>query len=132
VAAASLAARIVGLDIAGVDLVARTSRARWPAGRRHRRGQCRPRPADAPQARRRQAAPGGRGHRRHLFARKKRPHPIVGVTGTHGKTTIARLVARICTCRASTRAWPAATACSSANASIERGKRANWDAATAC
>ena len=59
------AAQAVGLDIAGVDVVAETSAARSKSRRRGRRSQRRPRPADAPGALVRHAQAGRRGHRRH-------------------------------------------------------------------
>ena len=91
------AARMVGLDIAGVDVVARDiSRPLEDTGRRDRRGQRRARPADAPgavvgHARGRSAAivdmlfPEGEDGR----------IPIVAVTGVNGKTTITRFIAHI-------------------------------------
>jgi cyanophycin synthetase len=64
-ATASLAARIVGLDIAGVDLVCEDiSRPLDEQRRSDCRGQRRPRPADAPQTGHRPAAPGRSRHRR--------------------------------------------------------------------
>ena len=67
------AARAVGLDIAGVDVVRRGHRpAAGGAGRRHRRGQCRARPAHAPGAVRRPAARRRRGHRRRCCSRRAR------------------------------------------------------------
>jgi cyanophycin synthetase len=59
--------------------------------------------------------------------RRRWPHPRGRRTGTNGKTC-GGAVARWCTCRASTRAWPAATACSSTAARERRGDRASWDA----
>jgi cyanophycin synthetase len=91
---ATLAAKIVGLDIAGMDMILRTSPAHAGPGR-HRRGQRRPRPADAPQAHQRRAAPGGHGHRRPPVParrRRRRPHPVVGIAGTRHNAFIARLV----------------------------------------
>ena len=92
------AAKIVGLDIAGIDVVAQDiSRPLERAGRHHRRSQRRPRPADAP---------GAVG--RHFAARWARrsstcssPHgengriPIVAVTGVNGKTTTTRFIAHV-------------------------------------
>ncbi len=96
-AAASLAARIVGLDIAGVDLVAEDiSR---PLGE-----QCGAivevnagpgllmhlKPANG------KPRPVGRAIVDHLFPQEESGRiPIVGVTGSRGKTMVARLIARI-------------------------------------
>jgi cyanophycin synthetase len=50
----------------------------------------------------------------HLFAKDEDSRiPVVGVTGSRGKTPVARLIAHLCGCPASTPAWPAARACSS-------------------
>jgi cyanophycin synthetase len=96
-AAAALAARVIGLDIAGVDLVAedisrpldeqRGAIVEVNAGpgllMHLKPSEGKPRPVG-------QAIIG------HLFKPEDTGRiPIVGITGTHGKTTIARLVARI-------------------------------------
>ena len=96
-AAATLAARIVGLDIAGVDLVVEDVSRPFKAQRgaivevnagpgllMHLK------PADG------EARPVGRAIVDSLFpAEESGRIPIVGITGTHGKTTVARLVARL-------------------------------------
>lgn len=94
-AAASLAARVVGLDIAGIDLVVEDiSRPleqqqgaivevnAGPGLLMHMK------PAKG------NPRPVGRAIVAHLFAVEENGRiPIVGVSGTHGKTTVARLVA---------------------------------------
>jgi len=97
VAIASLAARIVGLDIAGVDLVAEDiSRPldeqrgaivevnAGPGLLMHLK------PAGGP------ARPVGRAIVDHLFAADESGRiPVVGISGSRGKTMVARLVARL-------------------------------------
>lgn len=97
-AAASLAARVVGLDIAGVDLVAEDI--------------SKPLEAQGGAIVEVNAGPGllmhlrpaagtprhpGRAIVDHLFPKEDDQGriPIVGVTGTRGKTTVARLIARL-------------------------------------
>jgi cyanophycin synthetase len=130
---ATLAARVVGLDIAGIDLVARTSASRWPAGRRHRRGQRRPRPADAPQARRRPRAPVGEAIVEHLFPNGASGRvPIVGVIGDGQTSLAARWWPPASSCMAGRRRWPAATGCSWAGGSCRRTAPSASSRATAC
>lgn len=94
-AAASLAARIVGLDIAGVDLVAQDiSRPLEEQGGAIVEVNAGPgllmhlKPADGP------ARPVGRAIVDHLFAENESGRiPIVGVTGSHGTTAVSRLIA---------------------------------------
>lgn len=94
-AAASLAARIVGLDIAGVDLVAEDiSRPLEEQGGAIVEVNAGPgllmhlKPADGP------ARPVGRAIVDHLFAEDQNGRiPIVGVTGSHGSTVVSRLIA---------------------------------------
>lgn len=95
--AASLAARIVGLDIAGVDLVAEDiSRPlaeqngaivevnAGPGLLMHLK------PADGP------PRPVGQAIVGHLFPGQEHGRiPVVGVTGSHGKTMVAQLVAQL-------------------------------------
>ena len=92
------AAKIVGLDIAGVDVVAHDiSRPLERARRRGRRGQRRPGAADAP-ASRRWASPGrwARPSSISLFPDGENGRiPIVAVTGVNGKTTTTRFIAHI-------------------------------------
>ncbi|MEN3366905.1 MAG: cyanophycin synthetase [Burkholderiales bacterium] len=96
-AAASLAARIVGLDIAGVDLVAEDiSRPLDEQGGAIVEVNAGPgllmhlKPADGP------ARPVGRAIVDHLFPETDNGRiPIVGVTGSHGTAMVARLTARM-------------------------------------
>lgn len=96
-AAASLAARVVGLDIAGIDLVAEDISRPLEAQRgaivevnagpgllMHLK------PADG------EPRPVGRAIVDHLFPDGQNGRiPIVGITGSRGKTTVARIVARL-------------------------------------
>ncbi|CAL63428.1 putative Cyanophycin synthetase [Herminiimonas arsenicoxydans] len=94
-AAASLAARIVGLDIAGVDLVVEDiSKPLTEQGGAIVEVNAGPgllmhlKPADGP------ARPVGRAIVDHLFAADESGRiPIVGVTGSHGTTVVSRLIA---------------------------------------
>ena len=96
-AAAELAARVVGLDIAGVDLVVEDVSRPFleqrgaivevnagPGLLMHLK------PADG------EARPVGQAIVNSLYAADESGRiPIVGITGTHGKTTVGRLVARL-------------------------------------
>lgn len=94
-AAASLAARIVGLDIAGVDLVVEDiSKPLAEQGGAIVEVNAGPgllmhlKPADGP------ARPVGRAIVDHLFAEDESGRiPIIGVTGSHGTTVVSRLIA---------------------------------------
>lgn len=94
-AIASLAARIVGLDIAGVDLVVEDiSKPLNEQGGAIVEVNAGPgllmhlKPADGP------ARPVGRAIVDHLFAEDESGRiPIVGVTGSHGTTAVSRLIA---------------------------------------
>ena len=96
-AAAGLAARIVGLDIAGVDLVAEDiSRPLEEQGGAIVEINAGPgllmhlKPAEGT------PRPVGRAIVDHLFTENDNGRiPIVGITGSKGKTTVARLVARM-------------------------------------
>jgi cyanophycin synthetase len=96
-AAASLAVRIVGLDIAGVDLVAQDiSRPLDEQGGAIVEVNAGPgllmhlKPADGP------ARPVGRAIVDHLFAAEDNGRiPVVGITGSRGTTLVARLTARL-------------------------------------
>jgi cyanophycin synthetase len=96
-AAASLAARIVGLDIAGVDIVAEDiSQPLEAQGGAIVEVNAGPgllmhlKPADGP------ARPVGRAIVDHLFPEQDDGRiPIVGVTGSRGTTMVARLTARL-------------------------------------
>jgi cyanophycin synthetase len=96
-AAAALAARIVGLDIAGVDLVVEDV-SRPLAGQRGAIVEVNAgpgllmhlKPAEG------EARPVGKAIVDSLFAAGESGRiPIVGITGTRGKSTVARLVARL-------------------------------------
>jgi hypothetical protein len=94
------AARTIGLDICGVDVVCRNgAQAAGRAVGRHRRSQRRPRSAHAPRAVLRQGPPGGRSH--HFDAcfgtGDDGRIPVVAVAGTNGKTTTVRLIAHLMT-----------------------------------
>jgi cyanophycin synthetase len=94
-ATASLAARIVGLDIAGIDLVAEDiSRPLAEQGGAIVEVNAGPgllmhlKPSNGP------ARPVGRAIVDHLFAEDESGRiPIVGVTGSHGTTMVSRLIA---------------------------------------
>ena len=94
-AAASLAARIVGLDIAGVDLVVEDiSKPLAEQGGAIVEVNAGPgllmhlKPADGP------ARPVGRAIVDHLFAADESGRiPIIGITGSHGTTAVSRLIA---------------------------------------
>jgi cyanophycin synthetase len=94
-AIASLAARVVGLDIAGVDLVVEDiSKPLAEQGGAIVEVNAGPgllmhlKPADGP------ARPVGRAIVDHLFAEDESGRiPIVGVTGSHGTTAVSRLIA---------------------------------------
>ncbi|MFC7298221.1 cyanophycin synthetase [Herminiimonas aquatilis] len=94
-AAAALAARIVGLDIAGVDMVIEDiSKPLNEQGGAIVEVNAGPgllmhlKPADGP------ARPVGRAIVDHLFAEDESGRiPIVGVTGSHGTTAVSRLIA---------------------------------------
>ena len=88
--AVSLAARTVGLDIAGIDLVGEDIQAAAGNRRRHRRSERRARPADAPQARHRQPQPVGQAIVDHLFAEDETGRiPIVGWPARAGQRGVA-------------------------------------------
>jgi UDP-N-acetylmuramyl tripeptide synthase len=56
--------------------------------------------------------------------------PVVGVSGSLGKTTVARLIARLLPYPASIRVWPAATACSLTGAASPRATTPTGDRPT--
>ncbi|MDY7578683.1 cyanophycin synthetase [Herbaspirillum sp. RTI4] len=96
-AAVELAARIVGLDIAGIDLVAEDI-SRPLAEQRAAIVEVNAGPGLLMHLKpsRGNPRPVGEAIVAHLFAAGENGRiPVVGITGTHGKTTIARLVARI-------------------------------------
>lgn len=126
-----LAARIVGLDIAGVDLVASDI--------------CRPleeqggalvevnagpgllmhlRPADG------QPQPVGEAIVEHLFPAGDRGRiPVVGVAGSHGKTAVARLVAHLLQLSGLRVGLACSTGLYMDGRALERGDAAHWEPA---
>jgi cyanophycin synthetase len=129
-ATASLAARIVGLDIAGVDLVCEDISRPLDAQRgaivevnagpgllMHLK------PAIG------QPRPVGRAIVDELFPNGDDGRiPVVGVTGSFGKTTVARLIARCSACPENIPVWPAVTDCSSIGV-VSTRVSANWGSA---
>jgi len=130
-ATASLAARVVGLDIAGVDLVAedisrplaeqRAAIVEVNAGpgllMHLKPSEGKPRPV-------------GQAIVNHLFKPEDTGRiPIVGITGTHGKTTIARLVARIIHLSGKHVGLACGDGLYFGQRQVEKGNRANWHAA---
>ena len=130
-ATASLAARVVGLDIAGVDLVAedisrplaeqRAGIVEVNAGpgllMHLKPSEGKPRPV-------------GQAIVNHLFKPEDTGRiPIVGITGTHGKTTIARLVARIIHLSGKHVGLACGDGLYLGQRQVEKGNRANWHAA---
>jgi len=130
-ATAALAARIIGLDIAGVDLVAedisrpldeqRGAIVEINAGpgllMHLKPSEGKPRPV-------------GQAIINHLFKPEDTGRiPIVGVTGTHGKTTIARLIARIIHLSGKHVGLACGDGLYFGQRLIEKGNRANWGAA---
>lgn len=96
-ATAALAARVVGLDIAGVDLVVQDI-SRPLDEQRGAIVEINAGPGLLMHLKPSEGKPRPIGHAivDHLFKTDDTGRiPIVGITGTHGKTTIARLVARI-------------------------------------
>jgi len=130
-ATAALAARVVGLDIAGVDLVAEDIS----------------RPLDEQRGAivEINAGPGLLMHLKpsegkprlvgqaiidHLFKPEDTGRiPIVGVTGTHGKTTISRLIARIIHLSGKHVGLACGDGLYFGQRLVEKGNRANWSSA---
>jgi cyanophycin synthetase len=128
---ASLAARIVGLDIAGVDLVCEDiSRPldeqrgaivevnAGPGLLMHIK------PANG------EARPVGRSIVEHLFPDGDDGRiPVVGVTGSYGKTTVCRLIARLLTLSGKHTGLACSTGLYFDRRHAEKGDRATWQAA---
>lgn len=130
-AAATLAARVVGLDIAGIDLVVEDVSRPF----KEQRGAIvevnagpgllmHLKPADG------EARPVGKAIVDSLFKPEESGRiPIVGITGTHGKTTVARLVARLLHLAGQY----VGLACSKGlffdQRQVEKGDRASWASA---
>lgn len=130
-ATAALAARVIGLDIAGVDLVAEDiSR---PLAEQHGaivEVNAGPgllmhlKPSEG------KARPVGQAIVEHLFQPGDTGRiPIVGITGTHGKTTIARLIARILHSSGKHVGLACGDGLYLGQRQIEKGNCANWSAA---
>lgn len=130
-AAASLAARIVGLDIAGVDLVAKDISQPLDAQRgaivevnagpgllMHLK------PLNGV------AQPVGRAIVDHLFPNGDDGRiPVVGVTGSFGKTMVARLVARLLTLSGKCTGLACSDGLFLDRRLVDKGDRAKWEAA---
>ena len=130
-AIASLAARIIGLDIAGVDLVAEDiSRPldeqrgaivevnAGPGLLMH----LKPSNGDA--------RPVGRAIVDHLFPNGDDGRiPVVGVTGSFGKTLVARLIARLLTLSGKTTGLACSNGLFLDRRQVDQGDRAQWEAA---
>ncbi len=130
-AAASLAARIVGLDIAGVDLVAEdisqpldTQRGAivevnaGPGLLMHLK------PENGV------ARPVGRAIVDHLFPNGDDGRiPVVGVTGSFGKTIVARLIARLLTLSGKHTGLACSDGLFLDRRLVDKGDRAKWEAA---
>jgi cyanophycin synthetase len=130
-AAVSLAARIVGLDIAGVDLVAEDiSRPldeqrgaivevnAGPGLLMHLK------PASG------EARPVGRAIVDHLFPNGDDGRiPVVGVTGSYGKTVVARLIARLLTLSGKHTGLACSDGLFLDRRLVDKGDRAQWEAA---
>lgn len=130
-AAASLAARIVGLDIAGVDIVAEDISKpladqagaivevnAGPGLLMHLK------PSEG------EARPVGQAIVSSLFSEEETGRvPVVGVTGTHGKTTISRLIARIVHLSGVHVGLACGDGLYFGERLVEKGNRANWGAA---
>lgn len=130
-AMASLAARVVGLDIAGVDLVAED------IGRPldEQRGAIveinagpgllmHLKPADG------EPRPVGRAIVDHLFGEEEGARiPVVGVSGSRGKTMVARLLARLLQLHGMYVGLASSDGLFLNERQIQKGDSANWDAA---
>lgn len=130
-AAASLAARIVGLDIAGVDLVAEDISQPLDAQRgaivevnagpgllMHLK------PLNGV------AQPVGRAIVDHLFPNGDDGRiPVVGITGSFGKTVVARLVARLLTLSGKHTGLACSDGLFLDRRLVDKGDRAKWEAA---
>lgn len=130
-AAASLAARIIGLDIAGVDLVVEDVSRPFAEQRgaivevnagpgllMHLK------PADG------EARPVGQAIVNSLFKPEDSGRiPIVGITGTHGKSSVARMVARLLHLGGKYVGLTCSEGLYLDQRQVEKGDRATWSAA---
>ena len=130
-AVAALAARVVGLDIAGIDLVCEDiSKPLGPQGgaivevnagpgllMHLKPGVGKPRPV-------------GEAIIEHLFPNGGSGRvPVVGVTGSYGKTMVCRLIARLLTLSGKHTGLACSDGLFLDRRQSEKGDRANWDAA---
>lgn len=130
-AAASLAARIVGLDIAGIDLVAEDiSRPLDEQGGAIVEVNAGPgllmhlKPASGP------VRPVGQAIADHLFPQHESGRiPIVGVTGSHGKTMVSRLVAHLFQLQGAYVGLACSDGLFLRGRQIDRNDAANWQSA---
>ena len=128
---AALAARVVGLDIAGIDLVCedisqplaeqRGAIVEVNAGpgllMHLKPGVGKPRPV-------------GQAIVEHLFPNGSSGRiPVVGVTGSYGKTTVSRLIARLLSISGKHTGLACSDGLFLGSRQSEKGDRANWDAA---
>ncbi|RFB72828.1 MULTISPECIES: cyanophycin synthetase [unclassified Herbaspirillum] len=130
-ATAALAARVVGLDIAGVDLVAEDI-SRPLAEQRAAIVEVNAGPGLLMHLKPSEGTPRpvGQAIVEHLFKPEDTGRiPIVGITGTHGKTTIARLVARIIDLSGKHVGLACGDGLYLGQRLVEKGNRANWGAA---
>ncbi len=130
-ATAALAARVVGLDIAGVDLVAEDI-SRPLAEQRAAIVEVNAGPGLLMHLKPSEGTPRpvGQAIVAHLFKPEDTGRiPIVGITGTHGKTTIARLVARIIDLSGKHVGLACGDGLYLGQRLVEKGNRANWGAA---
>lgn len=132
---ASLAARVVGLDIAGVDLVAEDI-SRPLADQRGAIVEVNAGPGLLMHIKPADGTPRPVGHAivEHLFppARDGKPDdgriPVVGITGTNGKTVVARLVARLLQLTGRHTGLACSDGLFLDRRQVETGDRANWEA----
>ncbi|RJF97333.1 cyanophycin synthetase [Noviherbaspirillum saxi] len=130
-AAASLAARIVGLDIAGVDLVAEDiSRPLEEQGGAIVEVNAGPgllmhlKPASG------QPRPVGRAIVDHLFPEQDNGRiPLVGVTGSRGKTMVTSLIGRMLNLHGPNAAVASSSGLTLGQRQMDAGDCANWQAA---
>ncbi|NYT62955.1 cyanophycin synthetase [Alcaligenaceae bacterium] len=129
-AVVSLAARVVGLDVAGIDLVAEDI-SQPLEGQRGAIVEVNAGPGLLmhlkPAAG--QARPVGRAIIDHLFPEGDTGHiPIVGVSGSKGKTTVARLVARLLQLNGKYTGLACSTGLFFARRHVQQTDGANWAA----
>jgi cyanophycin synthetase len=127
---AALAARVVGLDIAGVDLVAQDiSRPLEEQGGAIVEVNAGPgllmhlKPANG------EPRPVGRAIVDHLFGAEENARiPVVGIAGSHGKTAVAHLVARLLTLQGAYVGLASSDGLFLNERLIQKGDCARWDA----